>query len=125
MSVDWKRAINLLRKGFRNLGLPLYWHKHSPQTYQVWQHGVMLIFYRRYCRSYADFVEWLPHTKLPEFLGLKAIPDEGTLCKEEKRLRPFMEELSINAYSSVVATTLRCRSRHDRFTNKKSKFLLC
>ena len=95
MSVDWKRGINLLRKGFRNIGLPQYWHKHSPHTYEVWQHGVMLIFYRQYCKSLTDFVEWLPHTKLPEYLGLKAIPDEGTLCKEEKRLRPFLAEVAI------------------------------
>lgn len=94
MGVDWKRVINLLRKGFRKQGLPTYWHKNSPHIYQVWQHGVMLVFCRRYCDSYTDFVEWLPNTKLPEYLGLKAIPDEGTLCKEEKRLRPFLEEIA-------------------------------
>ena len=95
MSVDWKRGINLLRKGFRKLGLPQYWHKHSPHTYEVWQHGVLLIFYRRYTTSFTDLVEWLPNTKLPEYMGLKAIPDEGTLCKEEKRLKPFMEDLAL------------------------------
>jgi len=95
MSVDWKRGINLLRKCFRKQRLPVYWHKNSPHTYEVWQHGVMLIFYRRYCDSYTDFVDWLPNTKLPEYLNLKAIPDEGTLCKEEKRLRPFLEALAI------------------------------
>ena len=95
MSVDWKRGINLLRKGFRKHGLPVYWHKHSPHTYQVWQHGVMLVFCRRYCDSYTEFIEWLPNTKLPEYIGLKAIPDEGTLCKEEKRLKPFLEAVAI------------------------------
>jgi hypothetical protein len=40
-------------------------------------------------------VEWLPNTKLPDYLGLKAIPDEGTLCKEEKRLKPFFEALAV------------------------------
>ena len=93
--VDWKRGINLLRKNFRKLGLPQYWHKHSPHTYEVWQHGVMLVFYRRYCTSYTEFVEWLPNTKLPDYLGLKAIPDEGTLCKEEKRLKPFLEAVAV------------------------------
>src|SRR3989344_601377 len=93
--VDWKRGINLLRKNFRKLGLPQYWHKHSPHTYEVWQHGVLLIFYRRYTTSFTDLVEWLPNTKLPEYMGLKAIPDEGTLCKEEKRLKPFMEDLAL------------------------------
>lgn len=93
--VDWKRGINLLRKGFRKQGLPTYWHKNSPHTYEVWQHGVMLVFYRRYCDSYTEFVEWLPHTKLPEYIGLKAIPDEGTLCKEEKRLRPYLEAVAV------------------------------
>ena len=94
--VDWKRGINLLRKCFRKQGLPKYWHKNSPHTYEVWQHGVMLVFFRRYSKSYADFVEWLPHTKLPEYLGLKAIPDEGTLCKEEKRLRPYLEAVAMS-----------------------------
>jgi hypothetical protein len=93
--VDWKRGINLLRKNFRKQGLPQYWHKHSPKTYEVWQHGVMLVFYRRYCDSYTEFVEWLPNTKLPEYLGLKAIPDEGTLCKEEKRLRKYLEAVAM------------------------------
>ena len=93
--IDWKRGINLLRNGFRKLGLPVYWHKNSPHTYEVWQHGTMLIFYRRYCDSLTEFVEWLPNTKLPEYLGLKAIPDEGTLCKEEKRLKPYLDELAI------------------------------
>jgi hypothetical protein len=55
----------------------------------------MLIFYRRYCDSYTEFVKWLPNTKLPDFLHLKAIPDEGTLCKEEKRLKPFLETTAI------------------------------
>src|SRR3989338_3703208 len=95
MSVDWKRSIKLLRKVLDEEGLPEYWHKNSPHTYQVWQHGVMLVFCRRYARSYTDFVEWLPNTKLPEYMGLKAIPDEGTLCKEEKRLKPFMEDLAL------------------------------
>lgn len=93
--VDWKRGINLLRKVFGQLGLPRYWHKHSPHTYEVWQHGIMLVFYRQYCQSYSDFVEWLPHTKLPEYLLLKAIPDEGTLCKEQKRLKPFLEAAAV------------------------------
>jgi hypothetical protein len=91
MSIEWKRAINLLRKCFRKQGLPEYWHKFSPKKYKVWQHGTMLIFYRQYCNSYSDFIEWLPNTKLPEYLKLKDIPDEGTLCKEEKRLRSYME----------------------------------
>ena len=93
--VDWKRGINLLRNCFRKQGLPTYWHKNSPHTYKVWQHGTMLIFCRRYCDSLTEFVEWLPNTKLPEYLNLKAIPDEGTLCKEEKRLRPVLEAMAI------------------------------
>jgi hypothetical protein len=40
-------------------------------------------------------VEWLPNTKLPEYIRLKVIPDEGTLCKEEKRLRPFLEGVAL------------------------------
>lgn len=95
MAVDWRRGIRLLRKQFRKLGLPDYWHKNSPKTYEVSQHGIMLIFYRRYCDSYSDFVEWLPNSKLPEYLQLKAIPDEGTLCKEEKRLRSYLDAAAI------------------------------
>ena len=95
MAVDWKRGIRLLRKQFRKQGLPDYWHKNSPKIYQVSQHAIMLVFYRRCCRSYTDFVEWLPNSKLPEYLRLKAIPDEGTLCKEEKRLRPYLEAAAI------------------------------
>lgn len=95
MVVDWKRSINLLRNGFHKQGLPTYWHKNSPHTYKVWQHGAMLVFLRRYCDSYSEFVEWLPNTKLPEYLGLNSIPDEGTLCKEEKRLRPFLEAVAL------------------------------
>ena len=95
MSIDWKRSINLLRKCFRKQGLPVYWHKNSPHTYQVWQHAVMLVFCRRYCDSYSEFVEWLPNSKLPDYIGLKAIPDEGTLCKEEKRLKPFLEAVAV------------------------------
>ena len=95
MSVDWKRCINLLRKCFRKQDMPVYWHKNSPHTYQVWQHAIMLVFCRRYCDSYTDFVEWLPNSRLPEYIQLKAIPDEGTLCKEEKRLKPFLEAVAV------------------------------
>ena len=95
MGVDWKRGINLLRKAFRKQNLPAYWHRNSPHTYQVWQHGVMLVFCRRYCDSYTEFVDWLPHSKLPDYIGLHAIPDEGTLCKEEKRLKPFLEMAAV------------------------------
>ena len=98
---DWKRGINFLRKHLQKL-VPKYWHKNSPHTYEVWQHGVMLVFYRRYCSSYSDFVEWLPNTKLPEYLGLKAIPDEGTLCKEEKRLRSFLEVIAIKLAIAIL-----------------------
>jgi hypothetical protein len=102
MSLDWKRGINLLRKCLRKQSLPNYWHKNSPRIYQLWQHCVMLIFYREYCDSYTDFVNWLPHTKLPEYIGLKAIPDEGTLCKEEKRLRKFIEAVSTLLILSIL-----------------------
>jgi hypothetical protein len=102
MAVDWKRGINLLRKQFRKLDLPEYWHKNSPHTYQVWQHGTMLVFMRRYCDSYSDFVEWLPNTKLPEYMKLNNIPDEGTLCKEEKRLKPYLEAAAMLLVISLL-----------------------
>lgn len=102
MAVDWKRGIKLLRSKLEQLGLPVYWHKNSPHTYQVWQHGIMLVFCRRYCDSYADFVEWLPNTKLPEHLSLNAVPDEGTLCKEEKRLKPYLEAAAVLLVLSLL-----------------------
>jgi hypothetical protein len=92
---DWKRAINLLRKQFKKQNMPKYWHKFSPKIYTVEQHAIMVVFYRRCCKSYTDFVDWLPNSKLPEYIDLKAIPDEGTLCKEEKRLRHFLEATAI------------------------------
>ena len=100
--VDWQRGINLLRFSFRKLLVPKYWHKFSPKIYEVWQHGVMLVFYRRYCDSYSEFVEWLPNTKLPEMIGLQAIPDEATLCREEKRLKPFLEAAAMMLVVSVL-----------------------
>jgi len=103
--VDWKRGINLLRNAFRRLNLPKYWHKHSQKTYQVWQHGVMPVFYRRFWHSYTDFVENMPETNLPKYINLKKIPDEGTLCKEEKRLKPFLESAAI-----LLITTLLPKS---------------
>ena len=102
MAVDWKRGIKLLRSKLQQLGLPVYWHKNSPHTYQVWQHGVMLVFMRRYCDSYSDFVEWLPNTKLPEYMKLSSVPDEGTLCKEEKRLRPYLEAVAMLLVVSLL-----------------------
>ena len=102
MAVDWKRGIKLLRSKLEQLGLPVYWHKNSPHTYKVWQHGVMLVFMRRYCDSYSDFVEWLPNTKLPEYLKLSGVPDEGTLCKEEKRLRSCLEAVAMLLIISLL-----------------------
>ena len=55
----------------------------------------MLVFCRRFWNSYTEFVENVSETKLPEYLNLKAIPDEGTLCKEEKRLKPFLDSVAI------------------------------
>src|SRR3989338_10985393 len=65
----------------------------------AWHHADI---FRHYCRSYTDFVEWLPNTKLPDYIGLKSIPDEGTLCKEEKRLKPFLEAISILLVLSLL-----------------------
>lgn len=91
-----------MRRNLRNEGVPVYWHKFSPKTYTVWQHAVMLVFCRRYCSSYTDFIEWLPNTQLPALIGLNAIPDEGTLCKEEKRLKPFLESVAMRLVASLL-----------------------
>ncbi len=102
MSVDWKRGIYLLRITLRKLGLPTYWHKNSPHTYQVWQHGIMLVFCRRYYSSYTEFLTTLPHSRLMEYLGLKAVPDEGTLCKEEKRLLPYLSQAAMLLVARIL-----------------------
>ena len=102
MSVDWKRGISLLRRTFRKLKVPEYWHKNSPKTYTVPQHGIMLVFCRRYFKSYADFVENIENTRLPELLNLQGIPDEGTLCKEEKRLKKYLEAAALMLAAAVL-----------------------
>jgi hypothetical protein len=99
---DWKRAINMLRHACKRAGLPVFWHKHSPKTYRVEQHAIMLVFCRRYCTSYTEFVELLPNTILPDLLGLKSVPDEGTLCKEEKRLRSYLAQASIQLVKAAL-----------------------
>ena len=102
MTADWKRGINLLRNACRKTRLPEYWHKHSPKTYKVWQHLIMLVFCRRYFASYTEFVENLNNTVLPKFIDLKCVPDEGTLCKEEKRLRPYMAQVAITLAITIL-----------------------
>lgn len=102
MTTDWKRGISLLRRACRKARVPDYWHKNSPKTYTVPQHLIMLVFCRRYFDSYTEFVENLQNTTLFKLLELSSVPDEGTLCKEEKRLRRYMEQVAIALAVAVL-----------------------
>ena len=99
---DWKRGVSLLRRSCRKVGVPKYWRRNSPKTYTLEQHAIMLVFCRRYFDSYRDFVSNISNTILPEIISRNSIPDEGTLCKEEKRLRPFIAEIAIALAIAVL-----------------------
>lgn len=62
----------------------------------------MLVFCRRYFDSYTEFVENLENTVLFDLLHLESVPDEGTLCKEEKRLLPYMTKIAILLATAIL-----------------------
>ncbi|HLC32648.1 MAG TPA: hypothetical protein VJJ82_02385 [Candidatus Nanoarchaeia archaeon] len=102
MTSNWTRGINYLLRACHQAGVPEYWHKNSPKTYTVKQHLIMLVFCRRFFDSYTEFVENLDNTILPQILNLKSVPDEGTLCKEEKRLQKYMQQVAIALAIAVL-----------------------
>ena len=57
-----------------NLELPLHSNKYGSKKFNNYQRVALLILYRRGKDDYREFVEKLPETKWPEWLGLKDIP---------------------------------------------------
>ena len=94
----------MLRNSLKRANVPIYWHKNSPKTYTVHQHGILLVFRRKLNRSYVEYEEfWLPIlTPLCDMIGLKKIPEQSTLCKEEHRLRTWLEKASVKLVQAVV-----------------------
>ena len=104
MVIQAIRAINLLRNSLRRTKVPLYWHKHSPKTYTVHQHAVLLVFRRKLNKSYVEYEQfWLPIlTPVCEAIGLKKIPEQSTLCKEEHRLRFWLEKTNVKMIQAIL-----------------------
>ena len=104
MAIQAIRAINLLRNSIRKAGVPLYWHKNSPKTYTVHQHAILLVFRRKLNKSYVEYEQfWLPIlTPLCGAIGLENIPEQSTLCKEEHRLRFWLENANTRLIQSVL-----------------------
>ena len=104
MAVQVIRAINLLRNSLKKAKVPLYWHKHSPKTYTVHQHSILLVFRRKLNKSYLEYETfWLPILEpLCKAIGLKKIPEQSTLCKEEHRLRFWLEKTNVKLIQSVL-----------------------
>ena len=94
MAIQAKRAINLLRNSLRRANVPIYRHMNSPKTCTVHQHAILPVFRRKLNKSYAEFEDfWLPVlAPLCAVIGLKKVPDQSTLCKEEQRLQDWLEE---------------------------------
>jgi transposase len=84
--------------------VPVYWHKHSPKTYTVHQHAILLVFRRKIGKSYAEYEDfWLPIlTPLCQMIGLEKIPDQSTLCKEEHRLKFWLELANVKLIQPVL-----------------------
>ena len=104
MAIQAKRAINLLRNSLKRAKVPIYWHKNSPKTYTAHQHAILLVFRRKLNKSYAEYEDfWLPIlTPLCIEIGLKKIPDQSTLCKEEQRLTHWLEDANVKLIQSVI-----------------------
>ena len=104
MAVKAQRGINLLRKALKRAGVPLYWHKHSPKMYTVHQHAILLVFRKKLNKSYVEYEQfWLPIlTPLRDAIGLIKIPEQSTLCKEEHRLKPWLEQTSVKLVQAVL-----------------------
>jgi hypothetical protein len=104
MGIQATRAINLLRNSLKKATVPLYWHKNSPKTYTVHQHAILLVFRRKLNKSYVEYEQfWLPIlTPLCHEIGLERIPEQSTLCKEEHRLRSWLEKTNVKMIQSIL-----------------------
>ncbi|MEK6949726.1 MAG: hypothetical protein AABX34_05870 [Nanoarchaeota archaeon] len=104
MAIQAKRAINLLRNSLKRANVPIYWHRKSPKIYTVHQHAILLVFRRKMGKSYAEYEDfWLPIlTPLCTEIGLKNIPEQSTLCREEQRLRHWLELANVKLIQAVI-----------------------
>ena len=104
MAIQAIRGINMLRSALRRAQVPVYWHKFSPKKYTVHQHVILLVFRRKLGKSYAEYEEfWLPILgPVCRAIGLKEIPEQSTMCREEHRLRPYMELASVKLIQAVL-----------------------
>jgi len=104
MAIQAIRAINLLRSALKRAHVPVYWHKYSPKTYTIRQHATLLVFRRKIRASYVDFETfWLPLLEpLCKAIGLEKIPEQSTLCREEHRLRPYLEAANVKLIQAVL-----------------------
>lgn len=104
MAIQGIRCINLLRSALRRAQVPVYWHKNSPKTYTVHQHAILLVFRRKLGNSYVEYEEfWLPVLEpICQAIGLKRIPDQSTMCKEEHRLRPYLEAANVRLLQAIL-----------------------
>ena len=104
MAIQANRGINLLRSALKRAKVPIYWHKHSPKTYTVHQHAILLVFRRKINKSYVEYEQfWLPIlTPICEAIGLKKIPEQSTLCKEEHRLKFWLEKANVKMIQAIL-----------------------
>jgi transposase len=104
MAIQAKRGINMLRSALRRAGVPVYWHKYSPKKYTVHQHAILVVFRRKLNKSYVEYEEfWLPiMSALTQEIGLENIPDQSTFCREEKRLKKWLELTNIKLIQAVL-----------------------
>jgi hypothetical protein len=104
MAIQGIRSINLLRSALRRAQVPVYWHKHSPKTYTVHQHAILLVFRRKLGKSYVEYEEfWLPILEpICKAIGLKKIPEQSTMCREEHRLKPYLELANVRLVQAVL-----------------------
>jgi len=102
--IEARRGINLLRNSLRRAGVPLYWHKNSPKTYTVHQHAILLVFRRKLSKSYVEYERfWLPILEpLCKAIGLKKILEQSTLCREEHRLRFWVEKTDAKLIQAIL-----------------------
>lgn len=104
MVIQAKRGINLLRNSLKRAKIPLYWHKNSPKIYTIHQHAILLVFRRKLNKSYVEYEQfWLPIlTPLCEAIGLEKIPEQSTLCREEHRLRFWLEKANTRLIQAIL-----------------------
>ena len=78
-----KRVLKVLER----VDFPFYFSRFSKKTYTLRQHFVLLVIRQVEGKSYYSFAESLKDlNRLTDFLGLKKLPDGGTLQKAAQRI---------------------------------------